>query len=116
MMGNPAGMPSLYQNQMMGANDMKNIDPLHIQYMVPNYDSGQNNQNIQNYGIGSENMSASSQMSGLSQQFRGMQPERTESVASQMTTQQSMPQQVVPQQVVQQQSPVPQTGGKLKRK
>lgn len=67
-MGMPAGAPM--QNMMMlGKDTEKNIDPLHVQYMVPH----NQNYNINNYGISPEQLlKGSDQMTGISQQFNNM--------------------------------------------
>ncbi len=67
MMGNPIDFPSPVQNGMMlGKEQEKSVDPLHVQFMVPH------NQklNINNYGISHEQLlNNAQQTTGLSQQF-----------------------------------------------
>lgn len=67
-MGMPAGAP--VQNMMvLGKDTEKNIDPLHVQYMVPH----NQNYNINNYGISPEQLlKGSDQTTGISQQFNNM--------------------------------------------
>jgi hypothetical protein len=81
MMGNPMGgmpmggmgmggmpMGGMGGPMMMGAQDIKNVDPLHVQYMAPLNPQ----MNANNYGIGAETAMQGSQQSGLAKQFNGM--------------------------------------------
>ena len=67
-MGMPIGTP-MQNIMMLGKDTEKNIDPLHVQYMVPQ----NQNLNINNYGISSEQLTkGADQLTGLSQQFNNM--------------------------------------------
>ena len=67
-MGMPIGTP-MQNIMMLGKDTEKNIDPLHVQYMVPQ----NQNLNINNYGISPEQLTkGADQLTGLSQQFNNM--------------------------------------------
>jgi hypothetical protein len=70
-MGMPIGAPMPYDNgMMMGRGEENNVDPLHVQYMVPH----NQNLNINNYGISQDQLlNGSEQATGLSQRFNGVQ-------------------------------------------
>jgi hypothetical protein len=76
MMQNPMGnmMPNAFGNMMgdmsnmMMGNNSGEVDPLHIQQLIP---QGQN-LNINNYGISVDQLNSGEQNTGLSNRFNGM--------------------------------------------
>jgi hypothetical protein len=103
-MGMPVGDPSYVQSGVMMGKD-QNVDPLHVQFMVPQ----NQNLNINNYGISREQlMSSSSQASGLSSQFGNMHMGHQQSAMQQPMQQPvQQPVQQPMQQPAMQQSQVP---------
>ena len=90
--GNMMGdMSSMMGNMMMGNNNTADIDPLHIQQLIP---QGQN-LNINNYGISVDQLNSGEQNTGLSNRFNGMGAQMPQQMPQQMH--QQMSQQAQPQ-------------------
>ncbi len=79
--GNMMGdMSSMMGNMMMGNNNTTEIDPLHIQQLIP---QGQN-LNINNYGISVDQLNSGEQNTGLSNRFNGMGAQMQQQMPQQM--------------------------------